>query len=152
MPLKVPSFEFHKNHFMKRIILAAVLTIGFGLTSRANSFTIINMTGCTTSLEIRGVNPLTSLMFSSTAITALPGTVTFPVPSSIPGLSTMPGTVNFYYAKGGILSTSFGYAVGNLPAGMLPSASIPSTPCQQAGINIFFNGNSTGGNVVLLLM
>lgn len=136
---------------MKRIILFAIVALGLGFTCQANTFTIINMTGCTTSLEIRGVNPLTSLMFSSTPITAPPGTITYPAPSAIPGLSTLPATVYFYYAKGYIVSATAGYAVGNLPAGMVPNAVLPSVPCQVQGINVSFNGNSTGGNVVLLL-
>lgn len=136
---------------MKRILLSAVIALGFGVTCQANTFTILNMTGCTTSVEIRGVDPVTSLGFSSTPITAPPGTIAYPTPSSIPGLSTLSGTVNFYYAKGYIVSAAAGYAVGNLPVGMLPSATLPSVPCQVQGISVFFNGNSTGGNVVLLL-
>ena len=139
---------------MKKILLIAVTLVSLAFNSQANSITFINMTGCTYSLEIAGVDQASSAFFASPIITIPLGTVTYPTPSSIPGLSGLSAVANFWYVKGWVNSTpSNGFAVGNLPVGIPTSAILPATACYpQGGNGIYFNGNSTGGNVVVLIM
>lgn len=139
---------------MKKLLLSAVTMVGLALNSQANTITFINTTACTYSLEIAGVDQGTSSFFASPIIVIPVGTTAYPTPSSIPGLPTLSGTVNFHYVKGWVNSTpGNGFAVGNLPVGIQTSAILPASACYpQGGNGIYFNGNSTGGNVVVLIM
>lgn len=139
---------------MKKIILIAIALAGLTINSQANSFTYINMTGCTYTLEIAGVDQATSTFFSSPFTLVPVGTTVYSTPSSIPGLPWLSGTVNFHYVKGWINSTpGVSFVVGNLPATVTTSTVLPATTCYpQGGNTVYFNGNSTGGNVVVLIM
>jgi hypothetical protein len=139
---------------MKKIFLMAALALGFAVNSQANTFTFINMTGCTYTYHVAGVDPVTSTMFTSSPVSVPPGTLAFPVPSSLPGVSPLSATVNYYYVRGWVNSSPMTVSanVGNFPTqGFPPNNTVPANNCHPQISNISFNGNSTGSNVVVLI-
>lgn len=139
---------------MKKMLLLAALVL-CAFYSKANTFFFINLTGCTYTYHVAGVDPANpTVMFASSPISVPPGTWSFPTPSSLPGLSGLPATVHYYFVRGWVnsLPSSFAANVGNFPSWGFPtSITIPPTSCQPQGNGVYFNGNSTGGNVVVLI-
>jgi hypothetical protein len=146
-------FDF-PSHVYEKILLLAVFAMACVLNSRANTITFINMTGCVYTYHVVGVDPATpTSMFASVPISIPPAATAFPVPSSLPGLSTLPATVYYYFVRGWVnASPTVAANVGNFPASGFPKAIVlPANNCHPQPSNISFNGNSTGGNVVVLI-
>ena len=154
MPPGYQIFDLQKNRSMKKMLLFAALVL-CGLYSKANTLYFINMTGCTYTYHVTGVDPANpTVMFTSTPISVPPGTSPYLTPSSLPGLSGLPATVHYYFVRGWVNSSpsTFPANVGNFPTWGFPtSTTIPPTNCQPQGNSVYFNGNSTGGNVVVLI-
>lgn len=154
MPPAYRTFGVQKNCFMKKMLLLAALVF-CAFYSKANTFYFINMTGCTYTYHVVGVDPANpTVMFTSAPISVPPGTWPYLTPSSLPGLSGLPATVHYYFVRGWVNSSPATIAanVGNFPSlGFPTSTTIPPTNCHPQGNGVYFNGNSTGGNVVVLI-
>jgi hypothetical protein len=138
---------------MKKIFLMAALAVGCVLNSQANTFTFLNLSGCTFTYHVAGDNPSTpGIGFASSPITVPPGNMVFPTPSSLPGLATLPATVNYHMVRGWVNSTPTYTA--NAGDGTVPSfttpVSIPSLPCNNSqGGSVSWNASN--GNIVVLM-
>lgn len=141
---------------MKKLLLLAALAMGCAMTSKANTFSIYNMTsGCTFSYFVVATDPgNTTTTYTSTQINVPPGTTTFSTPSSIPGYTGAPATVNYLFARGWVNGPpNISANVGNFPTQGFPtSQTLTSLGCNGGNTTLVnWNGNSTGGNVVILI-
>lgn len=122
--------------------------------SQANTFTFINLSGCVYTYHVAGADPATpNTVFASQPVTVPPGTTAFNQPSDLPGMASLPATVYYYFVRGWVNATPTSYSanVGSYP-GFTSPVTVPALPCNSnAGSTVNWNGNTTGGNVVVLI-
>lgn len=141
---------------MKKFFLSAFFAVACVLTSQANTFTFINLSACVYTYHVAGVDPANpNLVFASNPVNVPPGNTVFNQPSDLPGLPSLPATVYYYFVRGWVNASPVSYSanVGNFPTQGFPTSNtVPALPCNSNnGNTITWNGNSTGGNVVVLI-
>ena len=141
---------------MKRILFLAALAMAFACNAFANTIAFVNMTNCSYTYHVVYVDPANpTLMRASTAIFVPPmTTISFPTPSSLPPGTALPAIVHYWGVRGWVnvsptISANVG---GSATLGFPLSVQVPSTPCWPQGNWVYFNGNSIGGNVVILIV
>ena len=140
---------------MKRILFLAVFALALTWNARANTITFINMTNCSYTYHAVFVDPANpTIMLASNAIIVPPmTTLPFATPSSLPPGTTLPATVHYWGVRGWVnvsptISANVG---GSTVLGFPASVQVPPTPCWPQGNWVYFNGNTIGGNVVILI-
>lgn len=140
---------------MKRLLSLVVFTLAFAWNAQANSIAFINMTNCTYTYHVVYVDPANPTVMLASAAILVPAmtTLSFPTPSSLPPGTALPAVVHYWGVRGWVnVSPTISANVGGpSPLGFPSSVQIPSTPCFPQGNWVYFNGNTTGGNVVILI-